>query len=131
LEDYKIPAPKDPIKRMEWKRKLGLLAKDRKGWSKDMTKYNNPSIMRMSNKLKNKDTWMKGKTHTKKSKQLNRIHHLGKTHSIKTKRLMSNAHMGHYVTQSTKRKIGKIHKGKKVSINTRKKISISLINRGR
>jgi hypothetical protein len=121
-----MPAPKDPKKYIEWKKKLSKAGMGRLAWDKGQTKETNKSLKRISEKLKGRITWMKGKKHTKKAIEENRRKHLDKKASIETRKKMSDSRKRwlktHEISEQTRKKIGLKHKDKVVSEVTKEKL---------
>jgi hypothetical protein len=78
-----MPAPKDPAKREEWRRKLVEAGKKRKGW-----KHTEETKAKIGRASKGKTSWIKGKKLTEEHKQK-----------------ISNTLLGHEVSEVTRQKI--------------------------
>ena len=78
--------------------------------------------------MKGKSTWMKGKHHSKLTKEKMSLKRKGKKLSEKTKKKISKINKGHLVSQETRKKIGLKNKGKKRTLEQR--INISNAHKG-
>ena len=97
--------------------------KGRIPWNKGLTKDIDERLNKFAEKLKGKDSWMKGKKHTEEAKRKDSEAHkgndyrIGKLHSDKTKEKMSESKKGKYDGEDNPMY------GKKHTEETRKKIS--------
>jgi len=113
-----MPAPKDPIKYEEWRRKTSEAKKGRVVSQETRAKLSAANKGKLSG---DKNPMKRPEVRAKVS-----MAQRGRKVSLETRKKLSEASIGHLVSPETRNKISKGHKGKKLSLEHCSKISVRM-----